>query len=57
MLAERESLLAGTLSELAKIRRAAILRMFINALTRGGAGGTPKPIELSSHDPIRYLDN
>ena len=28
--------------------------MFINALTKGGPGGTPKPIELTSHDPVRY---
>ncbi|XP_063674127.1 conserved oligomeric Golgi complex subunit 6-like [Bolinopsis microptera] len=54
MLQDRESLLKATLSELAKVRRAVLLRMFINSLTRGGPGGTPKPIELSSHDPIRY---
>ena len=54
MLTERDSLLSGALTELAKVRRAAVLRMFINALTRGGLGGTPKPIELSSHDPIRF---
>ena len=53
MLQDRETLLKATLSELAKVRRAVLLRMFINSLTRGGPGGTPKPIELSSHDPIR----
>ena len=54
MLQDRDSLMKATLDELAKVRRAVLLRMFINSLTRGGPGGTPKPIELSSHDPIRY---
>ncbi|KAL5256644.1 hypothetical protein ACHWQZ_G011784 [Mnemiopsis leidyi] len=54
MLLDRDTLIRASLSELAKVRRAVLLRMFINSLTRGGPGGTPKPIELSSHDPIRY---
>ena len=42
------------LSELITARRNAISRAFIEALTRGGPGGMPKPIELFSHDALRY---
>lgn len=33
-----------------------MVRGFIDALTRGGPGGTgaPRPIEMHSHDPLRY---
>jgi len=31
-----------------------VVRGFIDALTRGGPGGTPRPIEMHSHDPLRY---
>src|SRR6218665_1622623 len=44
-----------TLDEFSNARRAAVVRSFIDALTRGGPGGTPRPIELHSHDPLRYL--
>lgn len=27
----------------------------MDALVRGGQGGTPKPIEIHSHDPLRYV--
>lgn len=27
----------------------------MEALTRGGPGGTPRPIELHAHDPLRYV--
>ena len=30
-------------------------RRFIRALTRGGPGGMPRPIEMHAHDPRRYL--
>ncbi|KAG9067795.1 Golgi transport complex subunit 6 [Linnemannia hyalina] len=43
------------LEELVHVRRNAILRSFIDALTRGGPGGTPRPIELHAHDPLRYI--
>ncbi|KAF9943091.1 Golgi transport complex subunit 6 [Mortierella alpina] len=43
------------LEELVHVRRNAILRAFIDALTRGGPGGTPRPIELHAHDPLRYI--
>lgn len=31
------------------------MRAFIDALTQGGPGGTPKPIEMHAHDPKRYV--
>ncbi|CAF2666340.1 unnamed protein product [Rotaria sp. Silwood2] len=43
------------LDEYGTARRNALVRGFIDALTRGGPGGTPRPIELSSHDPLRYV--
>lgn len=43
------------MDEYGTARRNAIVRGFIDALTRGGPGGTPRPIELSSHDPLRYV--
>eukprot|EP00116_Pleurobrachia_bachei_P013695 sb/3473957/ len=50
-LAERPALFSACLGEVTKTRRAALLRMFINSLTKGSGG---KAIELSSHDPVRY---
>ncbi|OQR95910.1 oligomeric Golgi complex subunit 6, partial [Thraustotheca clavata] len=35
-------------------RRAMIVRRFVTALTRGGPNGIPRPIEIHSHDPVRY---
>ncbi|KAI7989454.1 Conserved oligomeric Golgi complex subunit 6 [Camellia lanceoleosa] len=32
-----------------------IIRRFISALTRGGPGGMPRPIEVHAHDPLRYV--
>ncbi len=32
-----------------------ILQSFLDALTRGGPGGLPRPIELHAHDPTRYV--
>lgn len=43
-----------TLDEFGTARRCAVVRGFIDALTRGGLGGTPRPIEMHSHDPMRY---
>ncbi|RUS34850.1 oligomeric Golgi complex subunit 6 [Jimgerdemannia flammicorona] len=43
------------LDELVHIRRNAVVRSFVDALTRGGPGGTPRPIELHAHDPLRYV--
>uniref|UniRef100_A0A8D3CZ82 Conserved oligomeric Golgi complex subunit 6 n=1 Tax=Scophthalmus maximus TaxID=52904 RepID=A0A8D3CZ82_SCOMX len=44
-----------TLDEFGTARRCAVVRGFIDALTRGGHGGTPRPIEMHSHDPMRYV--
>lgn len=44
-----------TLDEFGTARRCAVVRGFIDALTRGGPGGTPRPIEMHSHDPLRYI--
>lgn len=44
-----------TLDEFGTARRCAVVRGFIDALTRGGPGGTPRPIEMHSHDPMRYF--
>ncbi|GCB73625.1 conserved oligomeric Golgi complex subunit 6 [Scyliorhinus torazame] len=43
------------LDEFGTARRSAVVRGFIDALTRGGPGGTPRPIEMHSHDPLRYV--
>jgi hypothetical protein len=39
----------------ASARHDAVARAFLNALTRGGPGGTPRPIELQAPDPLRYI--
>ena len=54
-LEDRQVLLKYTLDEFSAARRGAVVRCFIDALTRGGPGGTPRPIELYSHDPVRYV--
>ncbi|KAI9020905.1 oligomeric Golgi complex subunit 6-like protein [Phycomyces nitens] len=54
-LQHRPVLLQTILDELAGARREAVARAFINALTRGGPGGTPRPIELQAHDSQRYI--
>lgn len=37
------------------MRHNALFRRFISALTRGGPGGLPRPIEVHAHDPLRYI--
>lgn len=61
-LQNRSVLFTYTLDEYASARRAAIVRGFIDALTRGQSadlsstpGHAPKPIEMHSHDPLRYV--
>ena len=36
-------------------RKAVVVRSFLDALTVGGAHGTPRPMELHAHDPPRYV--
>merc|ERR1719167_916613 len=54
-LQEREVLLQYVLEEFTGARRAALVRSFTEALTVGGPGGTPRPIELHAHEPARYV--
>ncbi|GFT06074.1 conserved oligomeric Golgi complex subunit 6 [Nephila pilipes] len=54
-LQDRPVLFKYSLDEYANARRAAIVRAFIDSLTRGGVSGTPRPIEMHSHDPLRYV--
>uniref|UniRef100_A0A8B9H1W0 Conserved oligomeric Golgi complex subunit 6 n=1 Tax=Astyanax mexicanus TaxID=7994 RepID=A0A8B9H1W0_ASTMX len=54
-LQDRPVLFKYTLDEFGTARRSAVVRGFIDALTRGGPGGTPRPIEMHSHDPMRYV--
>ena len=51
----REPLLTTVLEEYTSARRAALVRSFTEALTVGGPGGTPRPIELHAHEPARYV--
>lgn len=43
------------LAFLSQSRQTVLLNAFTNALTRGGPGGLPRPIELHAHDPMRYV--
>lgn len=43
------------LQVLSQTRQATLLSAFMDALTRGGPGGLPRPIELHAHDPLRYV--
>lgn len=36
-------------------RSSSLLQSFLDALTRGGPNGLPRPIEIHAHDPIRYV--
>jgi len=54
-LQEREVLLQQVVQEFTSTRRAATVRSFIEALTVGGPGGAPRPIELQAHEPARYI--
>ncbi|KAF8447250.1 oligomeric Golgi complex subunit 6 [Boletus edulis BED1] len=54
-LSERPELLSDTLTFLAEARQSTLLALFLDALTRGGPSGLPRPIELHAHDPIRYV--
>jgi conserved oligomeric Golgi complex subunit 6 len=43
------------MATLSQTRQATLLSSFTTALTRGGPGGLPRPIELHAHDPLRYI--
>lgn len=46
---------SDSLKILTEVRQATLLSSFLEALTRGGPGGLPRPIELHAHDPTRYV--
>lgn len=54
-LKERPVLFKYCAEEIANMRHNALFRRFISALTRGGPGGLPRPIEVHAHDPLRYV--
>ncbi|XP_067631293.1 conserved oligomeric Golgi complex subunit 6 isoform X2 [Eurosta solidaginis] len=54
-LQDRPVLFKYVIDEYAIVRRAVLVRLFIEALTEGGANGNPKPIEMHAHDPKRYI--
>ncbi|KAI6030195.1 oligomeric complex COG6 [Pisolithus marmoratus] len=54
-LSQRPELLSEALTVLSQSRQNTLLNLFLNALTRGGPSGLPRPIELHAHDPIRYI--
>ena len=51
----RPSLIQEVMDEYCQARKNYVTRSFLDALTLGGPGGTPKPIELHAHDPQRYV--
>ena len=54
-LQHRPILLQYCIDEYSIARRMALVRSFIDALTREGSSG--RPIELHSHDPVRYCSD
>ena len=56
-LRERPVLFKYCSEEVATARHNALFQRFITALTRGGQGGMPRPIEIHAHDPKRYIND
>lgn len=56
-LRARPMLLRYCAEEVGSARRASLVARFVNALTKGGPGGMPRPIELHAHDPMRYTND
>ncbi|KAF6250612.1 component of oligomeric golgi complex 6 [Scenedesmus sp. NREL 46B-D3] len=54
-LRDRPVLFKYCAEEVAGARHGALFQRFIVALTRGGPGGLPRPIEVHAHDPRRYV--
>ncbi|EPQ57850.1 oligomeric complex COG6 [Gloeophyllum trabeum ATCC 11539] len=54
-LRSRPELLSEALGALSQTRQSTLLATFLDALTRGGPSGLPRPIELHAHDPLRYI--
>lgn len=55
LLSSSLSTSSEALAFLSQSRQTVLLNSFTNALTRGGPGGLPRPIELHAHDPMRYI--
>eukprot|EP00177_Eucheuma_denticulatum_P008733 GFKZ01015868.1.p1 GENE.GFKZ01015868.1~~GFKZ01015868.1.p1 ORF type:complete len:661 (+),score=67.63 GFKZ01015868.1:119-2101(+) len=56
-LRARPMLLKFCAEEVGSARRASLVARFVTALTKGGRGGVPRPIELHAHDPMRYTND
>eukprot|EP01134_Creolimax_fragrantissima_P007301 CFRG7301T1 len=56
-LRDRRSLYKVCWEEIGSTRRTIVVRQFIDALAIGGPGGFPRPIEMHSHDPLRYVSD
>ncbi|EIW66514.1 hypothetical protein TREMEDRAFT_34802 [Tremella mesenterica DSM 1558] len=54
-LQNRPALFQDAISVLTSTRQSSILAAFLDALTKGGPNGLPRPIELHAHDPTRYV--
>lgn len=55
VLRQRAVLFRYCAEEVANARHSSLFRRFLAALTRGGPGGMPRPIEVHAHDPLRYV--
>ncbi|KAF8526040.1 oligomeric complex COG6 [Hysterangium stoloniferum] len=55
LLRKQPDLLSEALKSLSQTRQATLLTTFLDALTRGGPSGLPRPIEIHAHDPTRYV--
>ena len=51
-LRERPVLFRYCSEEVATARHNAVFQNFVAALTQGGQGGMPRPIEIHAHDPL-----
>jgi hypothetical protein len=51
----RPALFKVCLEDLGSSRRQTMFKKFLAALTKGGPGGVPRPIEVHAHDPLRYV--
>ncbi|KAA1107271.1 Golgi transport complex subunit 6 [Puccinia graminis f. sp. tritici] len=54
-LKRRPESLEEVINTLTAARSSSLSGLFLEALTRGGPSGLPRPIELIAHDPIRYV--
>ncbi|PLW36616.1 hypothetical protein PCASD_11358 [Puccinia coronata f. sp. avenae] len=54
-LKRRPESLSEVITSLTSARSSSLSSLFLEALTRGGPSGLPRPIELIAHDPIRYV--